>query len=649
MGEGEKDYSRVELVWPGKRTQVERVKLPFQVIERVNDVRRSEFGQAPLLGTELPLEWPDNWRNKLIWGDNKYVLASLLDEFAGKVDLIYIDPPFASGQDFSVRLDVGEQEVLKRASIVEETAYRDTWGRGLESYLQMMYERLLLIRDFLSERGSLFLHLDEGMAPYLRPVLDEIFGHDAFVNLIVWKRSDAHSDVGQGALHLGRVCDHILYYARHPGAQIVNMQFKPLPSTTADRWYRHVEEGTGRRFNKADITGPGGARKGNPVYEWKGITRAWRFSKHRMEQLETDGRLVYSDSGMVYLKRYLDESKGVPLQDLWDDIGMVRGIHTNSEGVDYATQKPQALLERIVSLASNEGSLVADFFCGSGTTMAVAERLGRRWIGCDLGRFAIQTSRKRLLEMRARPFEVLNLGRYERKYWQGVMAGEAIAEYYRFIVELFHGEVIPGFTHLHGIKAGHLIHVGATDAPVTEAELRSALTECKANGFTDLDVLGWEWEMGLNRDGAARLARDFDVKLRLFNIPREVMDKRAVEAGDVHFFELSVAELQPEVSNHEAIIELCGFLPAIDEYMRSKVGDADLKWSDWIDYWSIDFEYDGETFINQWQSYRTRKNRTLALRSDPHRYDKPGTYRVVVKIIDIFGNDTTQELSVTMG
>jgi hypothetical protein len=278
--------------------------------------------------------------------------------------------------------------------------------------------------------------------------------------------------------------------------------------------------------------------------------------------------------------------------------------------------------------------------------MAVAEKLGRRWVGCDLGRFAIQTSRKRLLDMRAKPFEVLNLGRYERRYWQGATAGEAIGEYYRFIVELFRGEVIPGFAHLHGVKAGNLIHVGATDAPITERELRSALEECKANGFTDLDVLGWEWEMGLNRDGAERLAREYGVKLRLFNIPREVMDKRAVDAGDVHFFELSVADLEAHVSKNEAVIELCGFLPAIDDYMRKKVGDADLKWSDWIDYWSVDFEYDGETFINQWQAYRTRKNRTLVLRSDPHRYDKPGEYTVVVKMIDIFGNDTTQQLTV---
>jgi hypothetical protein len=241
------------------------------------------------------------------------------------------------------------------------------------------------------------------------------------------------------------------------------------------------------------------------------------------------------------------------------------------------------------------------------------------------------------------------VGRYERKYWQGATAGERIAEYYGFILDLFQAQALPGFTHLHGVKGDHVIHVGATDAPITERELSSALGECKGNGFTDLDVLGWEWEMGLNREGAERLGREYGVKVRLFNIPREVMDTRAIAAGDVHFFELSVAELKVEMTaDARPVVELCGFLPAVDDYMRKKLGDAQLKWSDWIDYWSVDFEYDGETFINQWQSYRTRKNRTLALRSDPkpYPYPGPGKYAIVVKVIDIFGNDTTQQLTV---
>ena len=259
--------------------------------------------------------------------------------------------------------------------------------------------------------------------------MDEVFGRDNAVNEIKWKRSDAHSDVGQGAKHLGKVCDTIFYYSRSPESQTLNMQFTPLPDSTVEKWYRHVEEGTGRRYNKGDITGPGGAKKGNPVYEWKGITRAWRYSRERMEQLDREGRVVYSGSGMAYQKRYLDESKGVPIQDLWDDIQMIRGIHTHSEGLAYPTQKPEELLERIIKLSSNEGDLVADFFCGSGTTAAVAEKLGRKWITTDLGKFGIHTTRKRLIQVQRelkvggkpfRAFEVLNLGRYERQAYLNV-------------------------------------------------------------------------------------------------------------------------------------------------------------------------------------------------------------------------------------
>lgn len=595
MSEGERDYKRVELVWPGKTTQVERVKLPFQVIERVNDVRRSEGGQATLLDGSLPEWWPEGWRNKLIWGDNKYVLASLLDEFAGTVDLIYIDPPFATGADFTYETELGESdvEVTKEHSAIEEKAYRDTWGAGIGSYLQMMYDRLTVARDLLNPRGSIYVHMDATVGHYVKLLADEILGPGNFQREIIW-RIGWISGYKSQAQNWIRNHDSILYYVCNPGDFTFNKEYVPYP---ADYVRRGGEEPTGKGYPLEDVW------NANP----------FEFALEGTESLDS-----------IQIKSFSTEKTG------------------------YPTQKNESVVSRIVRASSNRGDVVLDFFGGSGTTMAVAEKLGRRWIGCDLGRFAIHTSRKRLLDMRARPFEVLNLGRYERRYWQGVTAGEAIAEYYRFIVELFHGEPFPGFAHLHGVKAGHVVHVGATDAPVTEAELRPALEECRANGFTDLDVLGWEWEMGLNRDGALRLARESGVDVRLFNIPREVMDKRAVEAGDVHFFELSVAELETEVSGREAVVELRGFLPAIDDYMRQKVGDADLKWSDWIDYWSIDFEYDGETFVNQWQAYRTRKKRALTLRSDPHIYAEAGEYCVVVKVIDIFGNDTTQQLAVTV-
>ena len=315
----------------------------------------------------------------------------------------------------------------------------------------------------------------------------------------------------------------------------------------------------------------------------------------------------------------------------------------------FRTQKPEALLQRIISISSDPGDLVLDFYSGSGTTVVAAEKSERRWIGVDIGRFGVHTARKRLLDIAGcRPLDVLNLGRYERQYWQGRNASATVWEYYHFILDLYMAETISGFTQLHGQKGARFVHVGTTDAPVTFDEVARILEECSANGLTAVDVLGWEWEMGLNPAGKDDLAHKHGVDVRLIHIPREVMDKRAVDAGDVHFFELSVASVSAEVSAREAAIVLDDFMPAIDEYMRQKVGDKAAKWSDWIDYWSVDFEHDDETYINQWQSYRTRKDPKLALRSAPHVYASPGTYRVVVKVIDIFGNDTTQHLDVTV-
>ena len=321
----------------------------------------------------------------------------------------------------------------------------------------------------------------------------------------------------------------------------------------------------------------------------------------------------------------------------------------SQEKTGFPTQKNVSLVKRVIRASSNPGDLVLDFFAGSGTTAVAAEQSDRRWISVDLSRFGVHTARKRLLDISGcRPFELLNLGRYERRYWQGIEAGEAIHEYYLFILELYGAQPVAGFQHLHGERGGRLVHVGATESPVTLHELERTLEECTANGLTAVDVLGWEWEMGLNPAGRDELAARHHVDVHLFHIPREVMDKRAVDAGDVHFFELSVVEIEAAIDNSTVEVELTGFLPAVDDYMREKASGKVTKWSDWIDYWSIDFAFDGETFLNQWQAYRTRKDPVLTLRSDPHEYDELGEHRVVVKVIDIFGNDTTHVLRVTI-
>jgi DNA modification methylase len=666
-----------ELIWDGKydehgnkRAPV-RIELPFQTVETVN-----ESVQERQRTLELSSSGHDpEWRNRLIWGDKKYVLPSLLPEFAGKVDLIYIDPPFDTGADFSFLTNIpGSEEFFeKEPSLLEQKAYRDTWGvstadrgRGvttIDRYTRWFYEAAVLLRDLLAERGTIYVHLDWHVGHYAKTVMDEVFGDDSFINEIVWQRSDAHSDIGQGAKHLGRICDNILLYSKVPQGQIWNMQYTPLPQTTMDKWYRHVEDGTGRRYNKADITGPGGAVKGNPVFEWKGITRAWRFSKKSMERLDAEGRIVYSQSGMPYLKRYLDESKGVPLQDIWNDIKMLRGIHSNGEFLGYKTQKPEALLERVVELSSNEGDLVLDCFCGSGTTAAVAEKLNRRWIACDLGRFAIHTTRKRLLGISGvKPFVVQNLGKYERQAWQVAEfpsngknrleeQREREAAYRKFILELYHATPVSGHVWLHGVKGGRMVHVAAVDAPVTRADVNSIAAEVwKASGKGPnspqkpaVDVLGWEFALDMN-ETAKQVAAEARVDAAFKKIPREVLEKKAVEQGDVYFFELGALSVDSKIKKSELTLTLSDCVIPSDD-VPAEVRSAIKHWSQMVDYWAVDWDFKDDTFHNQWQSYRTRKDPKLEL-AVKHEYVDPGKYEVVVKVIDILGNDTTKILTI---
>lgn len=560
------------------------------------------------------------------------------------MDLIYIDPPFATGADFSYEVKVGRSQLTKAPSAIEEIAYRDTWKAGLSSYLPMLADRLLLMRELLAKSGTIYIHIGKNVSHLVRALCDDVFGIDNLANEITWKRTYGRGDGAQGAKHHGRVTESILIY--RSSSATWNPQYRPYTEDEIAETFKYTDDSTGERYQLVPVDGPGGGAKGNPHYEFLGVTGYWRYSRETMQRLYDQGDIVLSSTGRsLRRKRYLKDVAGKAVVDLWDDV--FRVSPTAKERVNFPTQKSLALLRRIIATSSRPGDLVADFFLGSGTTVTAAEALDRRWIGVDLGRFAVQTSRKRMLDSPdCRPFEVLNLGRYERSHWQGADVGEQIGEYYDFIVQLYGATRIQGFNHLHGIKGDRMVHVGATDAPVTADELELAISECAEGSTLALDVLGWEWEMGLNPSRKDELAHFYEVDVHLLNIPREVMDQKAVAAGDIHFFELSVVELRQEQDDRGLVVEIESFTPAVDEYMAKKVGGAIERWSDWIDYWSIDFDYDGETFVNSWQSYRTRQDPSLSLISDPHRYDAPGRKTVVVKVIDIFGNDTTRELTV---
>jgi DNA modification methylase len=583
----------VRLEWDGKPTQVERLSLPFQTVETINESRATRERDAGSLLRATPEETP--WRNQLIWGDNKLVMSSLLKRFAGAIDLVYIDPPFATGADFTLDVKIGSQKLAKERSVLEETAYRDTWGRGLESYLSMMFERISLIHELLSERGSFYLHLDAHMAHYLKVVADEVFGSANFMREVIW-RIGWISGYKAKAANWARNHDTILFYVK----------------------------------NKDDFTFNKSLVEHDPNYQ------RGSYGSGDLDTIE-----VLDDDGQP-------TTEGKPIDDVWVNLPSIQIMSFSGEKTGYPTQKNLDLVERIIRASSDPGGLVADFFCGAGTTAVAAERLGRRWIGCDLGRFAIHTTRKRLLNIPdCRPFEIKNLGSYERQRWQQDTGNGALRGYLDTILAFYRAEPVEGFQHLHGRKVGRMVHVGATDAPVTIDEADEVMDELADNGIEACDLLGWEWEMGFH-DTIGERARRRGLDLRALQIPREVMERQVQEADAVRFFELAHVDLDVQRQEREAKVVLKDFAIPSEDLIPPQVRERITRWSDLIDYWSVDFDHRDGVFHNQWQAYRTRAEPMLATESDWHEYSEPGTHAIVVKIIDIFGNDTTKLAEVTI-
>ena len=745
------DKREVELVWNGKTRDVCTTVLPFQSLEHIDEPRSETKTQGDLFdsrGRQMK-----GWSNKLIWGDNKLILSSLKAgplrqqiEDAGGLKLICIDPPFDVGADFSMDIEVGGETFHKEANLMEQIAYRDTWGRGADSFISMLYERLILMRDLLAADGSIYVHMGWGVSHYVRAILDEVFGKDRAVNQIIWKRQTAHSDSGQGSQHMGRVHDVLLLYTKDVD-YTWNTQYMPYEVQYLKTHYKNVEPETNRRFELADLNAPGGASKGNPYYEFLGISRFWRFKRERMLALYEQGRIIQPSPGAVpRYKRYLDEMSGVPVQDLWTDVNPINS--QAKESIGYATQKPEALLERIIKMSTQPSDLVADFFCGSGTTAAVAEKLGRKWIATDLGKFGIHTTRKRLIgvqrelktaEKDFRAFEVLNLGRYERQAYLNIggrlsaaQRAEALAQKEREFRDLILraykssplgsvGAAQDGF--FHGARNGRLVVIGPINLPVGRLFVEEVITECRKRGASRVDILAFEFEMGLF-PAVLEEARSKGIDLTPKYIPAEVFDKRAVDKGQVVFHDISFVEATPRYDKKNklaASIELTDFsvyytqgaaeaaIAALKEgksdviceqgqlYKISKNKDGEVKkdrltqhWTDWVDYWAVDFDYlqrkeiikvpvgtgiggvaqlegfeppqgeltlpefeerwtGGYIFENEWQSFRTRQNREIDLISATHTYDRPGRYTVAVKVIDIFGNDTMTLVPVNVG
>jgi site-specific DNA-methyltransferase (adenine-specific)/adenine-specific DNA-methyltransferase len=610
------DKREVELVWNGKTREVCTAILPFQTLEHIDEPRKEKRDDEEL-GLDTGGRQVKGWTNKLIWGDNKLILSSLKAgalrrqiEDAGGLKLIYIDPPFDVGADFSMDIEIGGETFHKEPNLLEQIAYRDTWGRGADSFIAMIYERLIRI-----------------------------------------------DNIGD-------------------------------------------------------------------------------YSEISITEFRKQGKIYDYPSGKLGLIRYLDEAKGEAITDMWIDISEVNSQAIEDTG--YATQKPAGLLERILTASSNEGDLVADFFCGSGTTAAVAEKLRRKWIATDLGKFGIHTTRKRLIqvqrEMKAggkpfRAFEVLNLGRYERQAYLNVAGRitgkkkeQALArkegEFRELILRAYRAEPLPDATFFHGKNGGRLVVVGPINLPVGRLFVEEVITECRKRAASRVDVLAFEFEMGLF-PAVLDEAKQKGIDLAPKTIPPEVFDKRAVEKGQVRFHDVAYVEATPRFHKKDKLslsIELTDFSVYYSQGLADAIA-ADLKegksevvceqgrlykiskdkqgivsrdvltkkWTDWVDYWAVDFDYESRKeiikreknfgvenslpgtavstefvdfeerwtgayiFENEWQSFRTRQSRDLELTTISHTYPKPGRYVIAVKVIDIFGNDTMTLVPVSVG
>ncbi|MEK7538740.1 MAG: site-specific DNA-methyltransferase [Patescibacteria group bacterium] len=666
------DAQEVELLWNGKTNEVTNVVLPFQTIEQIDEPRSNEkFGnQASLF--DMSGRQITGWTNKLIWGDNKLILSSLKNgpmrkeiEAQGGLKLIYIDPPFDVGADFSMDITIGEGEdgesFTKKPSVIEEIAYRDTWGKGADSFIAMIYERLKLMHDLLAEDGSIYVHCDWRVNSHMRLVLDEVFGRDNFISEIIWYYQNGG---GRSKSSLSRQHQTVLCY----------------------------KKGDNYLYNSVDMAVP---YKETSMYSKYGITS------------EAD-------------KKYSASEGGKNMDDVW----VIDLINPSAkERTGYPTQKPENFIENIIKASSNEGDLVADFFCGSGTTLAVAEKLGRKWIGSDLGKFGIHTSRKRLIGVQRelkkagkdfRAFEILNVGRYERENFLAVnddlraeekakQAERKEKEFVKLIISAYKAEPISSFETMIAKKRDRLVAIGPINAPVSGKFIERIIKECGENNITKVDVLGFDWEMGFDRHEFGNSGIDIALKV----IPKEVFDKRAVERGQVKFYDVAFIEAKPIIAGRgnikELSIELADFSVFYNQDDSGEIAEAlrpgsskvvvengqviklskdkvteavtreilTKKWSDWIDYWAVDYDFadrkeiikvveDGEEkevwtgdyiFDNEWQSFRTKrafrsgKYQDIELVSAPKEMQK-GTYKVAVKVVDIFGNDTTRVVEV---
>jgi len=605
--------------------------------------------------------------NRLIWGDNLLAMQALLASgYEDKVGLIYIDPPFWTDEDYYLNVTVDGGGVTRSPSIIERLAYKDYWEGGIDSYLDMLYPRLQLMKRLLSKNGVLFVHTDWHVGHYIKVIADEVFGGENHRSEIIWQRFSFHAD----AKRFGMVHDTLLEYSRSD-------EYTYIPQT--GKWKKQYvdshfrEDPDGRQYTLSDATAPGHGSTGKPMrfgdkllHPPKGTM--WRWAdQDEVDRLMKEGRIVLTSSGRPRVKWYLDEKEGPTVHSIWTDIPPLNS--QAAERVGFPTQKPEALLERIIRSSSNEGDLVADFFCGSGTTLVVAERLNRKWIGCDFSKTALQVTRNRLVDAEARPFLVENIGNYQRHMIY--LAGARIYEMQCIVLKLYGAVPRQDLPEL-GVRKGddgalELVYVSYPDRPVTArkvAELAVQAETLDGTGYRRLVVLGWDYEYNFEEMLEARKRASLRrTKVEILNrtIPPEVYDYLKTHestdeiedlSGKVIFHDKPYLRLTKPVrersqKNAKVTLGIERYVvfdvPIEDEEQRREVLEiAKKSFAALLDYWAVDWDYDGLMFKSGWQAFRGFGRNMEPVPTRASKELPTGRkYTIAVRAVDIFGNDAT--------
>jgi len=621
----------------------------------------------------------DSWKNRLVYGDNLLLMQALLagdpdtgmPSMRGKIDLIYIDPPFDSKADYRTKVEIPGATLDQKPTVLEQFAYADTWAgtlggeevKGTLAYLKYLYPRLVLMRELLSDKGSVYVHLDWHIGHYVKVILDDIFGKNNLLNEIIWMKTKPKSSTATGKVH-----DTLYWYAKDSRNCKAKIIYTDHDEDYVTRTYKYEDEGGKFGWVTLDAPGQGEARKFGDKMMEPPTGRHWAWNQDRIDEEFAKGNIKVGDKGAVYQKRYLEKTEGQVVGSLWIDEDVRIGLMKSSnEYVDYDTQKPERLLNRIIeSATTDKNDIVADFFSGSGTTAAVAERLGRKWIASDIGKPAIMVSRKRLIDQESKPFLYQSLGDYQReqlsqtmgsKYRIGDLAGVVMG---LFGALPFPQEDNPNRNLGYMPRTKHLVYADSPNKLCGLSTLKRAqqLRDSHLGGWDKVTVLAWNFVTDIGQI----IENLGDDKLEVLVIPPDLLDKLSSKAtykklkdeGKIRFSSLqyiTVKEPKVTASGNEDEIEV-----SLDNYMllspdalplddknKEKLQEVIAKNPlDLIEYWSIDPDYDGEVFRSVWQDYRGNTEND----EDPLRIvhtakirvpKKDGKRTIAVKAVDVFG------------